>query len=171
MDSWVTANIHILFGLILKHLKKRFLQYYNTICPLNARKCFLKRLYRSNIPVMWLLEVIRAINRNKSTINVNVINGSVANGGINAKFSNEINNDEFLDPLSTIKNIWLSNVHRVVIGNLNINSLTNNFNQLKELVLKYVVILDLTILFQIRSFQLMDSLNHLGLTEIDLEVG
>ena len=100
-----------------------------------------------------------------------VINGSVANGGINAKFSNEINNDEFLDPLSTIKNIWLRNVHRVVIGNLNINSLTNNFNQLKELVLKYVVILDLTILFQIRSFQLMDSLNHLGLTEIDLEVG
>ena len=39
-----------------------------------------------------------------------LINGSVANGGINAKFSNEINNDEFLDPLFSIKNLRLSNV-------------------------------------------------------------
>ena len=65
-----------------------------------------------------------------------VTNGSVANGGINAKFSNEINNDEFLNPLSTIKNLRLSNANRVVIGNLNINSLPNKFNQLKELILK-----------------------------------
>ena len=41
------------------------------------------------------------------------INASVAKGGINAKFSNEINNDKFLDPLSTIKNPWLSNVNVV----------------------------------------------------------
>ena len=73
-----------------------------------------------------------------------VTNGSVANGGINAKFSNEINNDEFLNRLSTIKNLRLSNVNRVVIGNLNINSLSNKFNQLKELVLKHVDILVLT---------------------------
>ena len=74
-----------------------------------------------------------------------VTNGSVANGGINVKFSSEINNDEFLDPLSTIKNLRLSNVNRVVIDNLNINSLPNNkFNQLKELVLKNVDILVLT---------------------------
>ena len=64
--------------------------------------------------------------------------------GIKAKFSNEINNDEFLNPLSTIKNLRLSNVNRVVIDNLNINSLPNKFNQLKELVLKYVDILVLT---------------------------
>ena len=32
-----------------------------------------------------------------------VTNGSVANGGINSKFSNEIINDEILDPFSTIK--------------------------------------------------------------------
>ena len=55
-----------------------------------------------------------------------VANGSVGNGGINSKFSNKINNDEFLDPLSTIKNLWLSNINRVVIDNLNINSLPNN---------------------------------------------
>ena len=73
-----------------------------------------------------------------------VTNGSVVNGGINVKFSSEINNDEFLDPLSTIKNLRLSNVNRVVIGNLNINSLPNKFNQLKELVLKNVDILVLT---------------------------
>ena len=73
-----------------------------------------------------------------------VTNGTILNGGINAKFSNEINNDEFLNPLSTIKNLRLSNVNRVVIGNLNINSLPNKFNQLKELVLKHVDILVLT---------------------------
>ena len=72
------------------------------------------------------------------------VNGSVANGSINAKFSNEINNDEFLDPLSTIKNLRLSNINRVVIGNLNISSLPNKFNRLEELVLKYVDILVLT---------------------------
>ena len=58
--------------------------------------------------------------------------------------SNEIYNDEVLNPLSTIKNLRLSNVNRVVIGNLNINSLPNKFNQLKELVLKHVDILVLT---------------------------
>ena len=73
-----------------------------------------------------------------------VTNFSVENGGINAKFSNEINNDEFLNLLSTIKNLRLSNVNGVVIGNLNINSLSNKFNQLKELVLKHVDILVLT---------------------------
>ena len=73
-----------------------------------------------------------------------VINGSVANGGISAKFSIEIKNDEFLDPLSTIKNLRLSNVSRVVICNLNINSLPNKFNQQKELFLKHVDILALT---------------------------
>ena len=73
-----------------------------------------------------------------------VTNFSVESDGINAKFSNEINNDEFLNLLSTIKNLRLSNVNGVVIGNLNINSLSNKFNQLKELVLKHVDILVLT---------------------------
>ena len=73
-----------------------------------------------------------------------VTKGSVANGGINATFSIKINNYEFLDPLYTIKNLRLSNVNRVVIGNLDINSLPNKFNQQIELVLKYVHILVLT---------------------------
>ena len=63
-----------------------------------------------------------------------VTNGSFADGGINAKFPNEIH----------IKNLQLSSVNRVVIGNLNFNSMPNKFNQLKELVLKYVDILVLT---------------------------
>ena len=66
-----------------------------------------------------------------------------ANANISAKFSNEINNDKFLDPLSTIKNLRLSNVTRVVIGNLNINSLPNKFSQLKELVLKICEYVDM----------------------------
>ena len=59
-----------------------------------------------------------------------VTNVSVGNG----KFPSEINNDEFLNPLSTIKNLRSSNVARAVIGNLNITSLPNKFNQSKELV-------------------------------------
>ena len=101
---------------------------------------------------------------------------SVTNGGINAKFSNEMNNDEFLNPFSAIKNLRLSNVNRAVKGNLNINFLPTKFNQLKELVLKHVDILVLTEtkvrrFFSKFSFQLMDALNHLGLTEIDPDVG
>ena len=73
-----------------------------------------------------------------------VTNGSVANDGINGKFSNELNNDEFLDPLSTIKNLRLSNVNRVIEVDLNINCLPKKLNQLRELVLKQADILVLT---------------------------
>ena len=44
----------------------------------------------------------------------------------------------------TTKNLRLSNVNRVIIGNLNINSLTNKFDQLKEIVLEYIDILVIT---------------------------
>ena len=43
-----------------------------------------------------------------------------------------------MNPLLKIKNLRLSNVNRVIIGNLNINSLTNKFDQLKEIVLKHI---------------------------------
>ena len=36
-----------------------------------------------------------------------------------------------------LKNIRLKNTNRVIIGNLNINSLPNKFAQLQEIVLKY----------------------------------
>ena len=58
----------------------------------------------------------------------NVTNGSVANGGINDKLSNEIRNNEFLYPLSTIKNLRSRNVDRAVMGNLNSNYLPSKFN-------------------------------------------
>ena len=63
-------------------------------------------------------------------------------------------NNEFLDPLFAMKNLWLSSVNRVVIENLNMNSLPDKSNQLKKLVLKYEdnLILTETILFQIRCF-------------------
>ena len=44
-----------------------------------------------------------------------------------------------MNPFLKIKN--LSNVNRVVIGNLNINSLTDIFDQLKEVLLKHIDIL------------------------------
>ena len=49
-----------------------------------------------------------------------------------------------MNPLLKIKNLRLSNVNRVIIGNLNINSLTNKFDQLKEIVLEYIDILVIT---------------------------
>ena len=46
--------------------------------------------------------------------------------------------------LLKIKNLRLSNVNRVIIGKLNINSLTNKFDQLKDIVLKCKYILLIT---------------------------
>ena len=103
-----------------------------------------------------------------------VTNGSVTNGGFNANLSINIKNDGFFDPLSTIKNLRLSNINRVVIGNLNINSLPSKFNQLKKLVLNYA---DLLVLIEtklskpfLNSQCLVDRFFE-PLTEIDLEVG
>ena len=53
-------------------------------------------------------------------------------------------NGASLNPLLKIKKLRLSNVNRVIIGNLNINSLTNKFEQLNEIVLKYKDILVIT---------------------------
>ena len=50
-------------------------------------------------------------------------------------------NDASLDPLSAIKNLRLRNVNKVIIGNININSLPNKFEQLKELVIKHIDVL------------------------------
>ena len=50
----------------------------------------------------------------------------------------------YLNPLFQIKKLRTRNPERVVIGNLNINSLPNKFEQLKDTVLKYVDVLVLT---------------------------
>ena len=49
-----------------------------------------------------------------------------------------------MNPLLKIKNLRLSNVNRVIIGNLNRNSLKNKFDLLKETVLEYIDILVIT---------------------------
>ena len=49
--------------------------------------------------------------------------------------------DASLDPLSVIKNLRLRNVNKVIIGNVNINSLPKKFEQLKELVIKHIDVL------------------------------
>ena len=46
-----------------------------------------------------------------------------------------------LNPLWKIKNLKLGNVNRVIIGNLNINALAKKFDQLKQIILKYIDIL------------------------------
>ena len=49
-----------------------------------------------------------------------------------------------MNPLLKIKNLRLSNGNRVIIGNLNINSLTKKSDQLKEILRKYRDILVIT---------------------------
>lgn len=44
-------------------------------------------------------------------------------------------------PLAKIKNLRLRNVNKVVISNVNMNSLANKFKQLKELVMKHIDVL------------------------------
>ena len=52
--------------------------------------------------------------------------------------------DVFPQCMTEIKNLSLINVNKVIIGNLNINSLSNEFDQLREIVLKYIVVLVIT---------------------------
>ena len=53
-------------------------------------------------------------------------------------------NDASLDPLSEIRNLRLRNINKVIVGNININSLPNKCEQLKELVMKYIDVLVIT---------------------------
>ena len=62
----------------------------------------------------------------------------------NLRSNNDSINLVHLNPLCQIRKLRIKNSEKVVIGNLNINSLPNKFNQLKETVLKYVDVLVLT---------------------------
>ena len=53
-------------------------------------------------------------------------------------------NSRPINSLSEIRELRLRNVNRVLIGNLNMNSIRNKFDQLKDTVLKYIDILILT---------------------------
>ena len=55
-----------------------------------------------------------------------------------------LNNDIFLHCITEIKNLGPRIINKVIIGNLNINSLPNKFGQLREIVLNYVDVLVIT---------------------------
>ena len=89
---------------------------------------------------------------NKNTLlsektNTNNLNsGKLDNSEINLTYqcnSRSINNTS-LNSLLEIRELRLLIVNRVLIGNLNINSISNKFDQLKDTVLKYIGILILT---------------------------
>ena len=58
--------------------------------------------------------------------------------------SNNSINDASLDPLSKIKKLRLRNINKAIIGNINISSLLNKFEQSKELVMKHIDVLVIT---------------------------
>ena len=51
--------------------------------------------------------------------------------------------------LSKIKELRIGNANKVIIGNLNINSIRNKFDQLKETVLKYI---DIVLVTETKTF-------------------
>ena len=65
-------------------------------------------------------------------------------GYLNQQANGSPVNRASLNPLLKIKNLRLSNVHRVIIVNLNINSPPNKFDQLKKVALEYIDILVIT---------------------------
>ena len=64
--------------------------------------------------------------------------------GISENSNDSINNIAHLNPLFQIKKLRTKNLERVIVRNLNINSLPKKFEQLKDTVLKYVDVLVLT---------------------------
>ena len=54
------------------------------------------------------------------------------------------NNDVFPHCIIEIKKLRFINVNKVIIGNVNINSFPNKFDQLREIMLKYVDVLVIT---------------------------
>ena len=62
----------------------------------------------------------------------------------NLRSNNDSINLAHLNPLCQISKLRIKNSEKVIIGNLNINSLPKKFDQLKETVLKYVDVLVLT---------------------------
>ena len=69
---------------------------------------------------------------------------STSNINFHTLDNSEINLISSLNSLSMIRELTLRCVNRLLIGNLNINSIGNRFDQLKETVLKHIEILILT---------------------------
>ena len=64
----------------------------------------------------------------------------------------DVNNSLKSDPLNTLKRIRISNVNRIIIGQLNINSIRNKFDDFKFFVTGNLDILVITISKLDRSF-------------------
>ena len=63
------------------------------------------------------------------------------NRSIDKGSSENTDSKQDLNPLSVVKNLKLKNVNKAIIGQININSISPKFNQLKKLVLKHVDVL------------------------------
>ena len=63
---------------------------------------------------------------------------------MSAHSPNKILNNTFSDPNEFLKNIKLSNINRIVVAHLNINSLRNKFELLKLFVMNNIDILLIT---------------------------
>ena len=79
------------------------------------------------------------------------------------------------DPRLVLENLKLKNNHRLVIGNLNINSISNKFDNLKLITQGKIDILVITetktdSTFPLNQFAMQGYLKPLGLIEIEMEV-
>ena len=55
-----------------------------------------------------------------------------------------LSNESFIDPYSNLKNIRLKNLNRLIVAQLNINSIRNKFDSLVQIL----IIINLILLFK-----------------------
>ena len=100
------------------------------------------RIYESSQLVSLSEDTLLSEKSSTSHLNSEKLDNTEINLTYQSK-SRSINNAS-LNSLSELSELRLRNVNRVLIGNLNINSIRNKFDQLKDTVLKYIDILILT---------------------------
>ena len=100
------------------------------------------RIYESSQLVSLSEDTLSSEKSSTSNLNSEKLDNTEINLTYQSN-SRSINNAS-LNSLSEISKLRLRNVNRVLIGNLNINSIRNKFDQLKDTVLKYIDILILT---------------------------
>ena len=100
------------------------------------------RIYESSQLVSLSEDTLSSEKSSTSNLNSEKLDNTEINLTYQSN-SRSINNAS-LNSLSELSELRLRNVNRVLIGNLNINSIRNKFDQLKDTVLRYIDILILT---------------------------
>ena len=81
---------------------------------------------------------------NSDQLNIGSLGNDIVSGNCDDEYENNIDNNDSCDTPSILDKLKLKNVNRLVIGHLNINSLSRKFDQLKTIIGKNIDILVIT---------------------------